>query len=510
MRRVELFEIIRKDHEFGLSKREIARKRGVHRRTVTQALASSTPPVRKRPARTSPKLTPAIKAFIDQVLESDRKAPRKQRHTARRLWQRVVEERDADVAESTVRAYVRKRRRELGLGIAAYVPQHHEIARSAEVDFYEAEIDFPWGRTKAHIAAVRSEFSGASLHVAYPSENQAALFEAISLALEFLGGAFKLLRFDNLSAAVKKIVWAGRRVEQDRFIAFRSHYRFESSFTTPGKQGAHEKGGVEGENGRFRRRWLTPVPKVASWDELNSYLRACCIKDLNRTIEGKTTSVAEDAELERSYLKPLPQERFETAEITAPTVDHKARVKVRTNRYSVPASLVGSKVSARIGALTIELSYQGRVVATHERLHLKNSEHLLLDHYLELAHAKPGALPGSEPLHQARRRGEFPAHYDQLWAHLRTHLGDKAGTRALIEVLLLHRKHPSEVVHDAVSLALEIGTVDPQTVAFIARNSSAAPPAERVVIDVGDLARYDRPLPGVTDYDSLLAHGDAR
>ena len=167
-------------------------------------------------------------------------------------------------------------------------------------------------------------------------------------------------------------------------------------------------------------------------------------------------------------------------------------------------------MSARIGALTIELSYQGRVVATHERLHLKNSEHLLLDHYLELAHAKPGALPGSEPLHQARARGEFPAHYDQLWAHLRTHLGDKAGTRALIEVLLLHRKHPSEVVHDAVSLALEIGTVDPQTVAFIARNASAVPAAERVVIDVGDLARYDRPLPGVTDYDSLLAHGDAR
>lgn len=510
MRRVELFEIIRKDHEFGLSKREISRKRGVHRRTVTQALASSTPPERKRPARVSPKLTPAIKAFIDQVLESDRKAPRKQRHTARRLWQRVTEECGTDIAESTVRAYVRKRRRELGLGIAAYVPQHHEIARSAEVDFYEAEVDFPWGRTTAHVVAVRSEFSAASLHVAYPSETQAALLEGISLALEFLGGAFKMLRFDNLRPVVKKILTGGRRVEQDRFIAFRSHYLIESSFTTPGKEGAHEKGGIEGENGRFRRRWLTPVPKAQSWDELNTYLRACCLKDLNRTIEGKVTSVAEDAELERSFLRPLPDDRFETAEITEPTVDHMARVKIRTNRYSVPASLTGSKVSARIGALTIEISHQGRVVATHERLHLKNAEHLVLDHYLELVHAKPGALPGSEPLHQARARGEFPASYDELWTHLRTHLGDKAGTRAMIEVLLLHRKHPAEVVHGAVACALEIGTIDPGTVAFIARSSIATPPAERVVIDVGDLARYDRPLPDVSGYDSLLTGSDTR
>jgi hypothetical protein len=115
---------------------------------------------RKRPQRTSPKLTPEIKAFIGWTLESDRTAPRKQRHTARRIWQRVTEERGADVAESTLRAHVRQRRRELGLGVWAYVPQHHEVARSAETDFYEADIDFPWRREKAHIISLGSEFSG--------------------------------------------------------------------------------------------------------------------------------------------------------------------------------------------------------------------------------------------------------------------------------------------------------------------------------------------------------------
>jgi transposase len=504
MRRVELFELIRKDYEFGLSKREIARKRGVHRRTVRQALASALPPEPKRPERSAPKLTPEIKAFIDQVLESDRTAPRKQRHTARRIWQRCIEERGADAAESTVRTYVRARKRELGLGISAYVPQRHEVAGTAEADFYEADVDFPWGRETVSIVALRSSFSGASLHLAYPRNNQSALLEGVMLALEFLGGSFKVLRFDNLSEAVQKVLRGGRRVERDRFIAFRSHYLFESSFCTPGIEGAHEKGGIEGEVGRFRRRHLTPVPKVGGYDELNTYLRACCIKDLNRTIEGKGATVGHDYEIERGFLKALPQERFEVAEISQPVVDSKCRVRVRTNRYSVPASLVGAKVTARLSPLEVEISYQGRIVALHQRAHLKNQEHLCLDHYLELLRSKPGAFPGALPLRQARQRGEFPPAYDELWNLLRRRLGEPAGTRALIEVLLLHRKHPRDLIDDAVELAVEFGTVDPGTIALIARNLRSGSITEPDVIDVGDLSRYDREKPDTDAYDALL------
>lgn len=411
MRRVELFEVIRRDHDQGLSKRAIARERHVHRRVVRQAIASAIPPERARSVRPRPKLTEEARAFIDGILLADRRAPRKQRHTARRIWQRLGEELDVKAAESTVRAFVRERRQQLGVGIQAFVPQHHPPGHQAEVDFYEAEFAFPWGPEKAHVISVRSEFSALALHVAYPAQTQTALLDGIGRGLGFAGGVFPIMRFDNLRLAVARVIRGQRRVEQDRFVAFRSHYLFEASFTSLGIEGAHEKGGIEGEVGRFRRRWLTPVPRVASWEEANAHLRECCVRDLERIPEGRTRSVGELAELERSLLRPLPCERFELAELASARVDEKARIKVKQSRYSVPASLVGRTVRVRIFPLSVEVTHRGRLVATHDRAHLRGAEHLILDHYLDVLLERPGAFPGSLPLHQARERGEFPSCY---------------------------------------------------------------------------------------------------
>src|SRR2546428_4175655 len=287
MRRVEQYELMRRDYEEGLGVRAIARKYGVHRRRVREAIESAIPSERKVPERACPVLVDPVKSFIEEILMSDRTAPRKQRHTAHRIWQRVRDELGVAVAESTVRAYVAERRRELGIGQSVFVPQHHEIGAQAEADFYEADFDFPWGRQRAQIIVVRSEFSAGAHHVAYPTQAQPAFLEGLGLGLEFLGGVFAVVRFDNLSVAVKKVIRGGRRIEQERFIAFRSHYLVEASFATPGIEGAHEKGGVEGENGRFRRQWLTPVPNFESWEAANEHLLVCCIKDRDRRLDGR-------------------------------------------------------------------------------------------------------------------------------------------------------------------------------------------------------------------------------
>lgn len=503
MRRVELFELIRREAKEGASIRALAVKYEVHRRTVRQAITSAVPPPRLTPVRSRPALRPEIVAFIEQILVADRKAPRKQRHTAMRIWQRVRDELGVTIGESTVRHYVADRRRELGIGIAAYVPQHHPDAAQGEVDFYEAVVRIAGRSRKAMVIAVRSEASGAALHRAYPRQTQAALLEGIARALEFSGGVFEVMRFDNLRQAVARVIRGQRRIEQDRFVAFRSHYGFASSFTSLGIQGAHEKGGVEGEVGRFRRRWLTPVPECGTFEDLNDYLLDCCIADLDRTITGRGETVGAAAARERTALKPLPAEPYDVAEIAECRVDAKCRVTVRTNRYSVPARLVGRVVSVRLTPLAVEITHAGAIVATHPRMHLKWGEHLEIDHYLELCRERPGAFSGSLPLHQERDRGRFGTDYEALLAVLRGRHGRADGTRAMIDVLLLHRRHPRSIVDQAVSAALALGAADHRAVALLCRHASDQRPIP-AAIDVGTLARYDRALPILADYDLLL------
>jgi transposase len=506
--KVELFEQIRRDHDRGeLSQRALAAKYRVHRRTVKQALVSPVPPLRKRPERRpAPKLGEYVE-LIDEWLIADLVAPRKQRHTAKRIWKRLVDEHGADVAETTVRDHVRKRRRELGLTVGeVFVPQVHAPGRTAEVDWGEADVDLAGARTTVHLFQMRACFSGAAFAMASPVETQQAFLEGHALAFAWFGGAFAEVRYDNLGSAVKKVLRGRRRLETDRFIALRSHYLFDSIFTTLGIEGAHEKGGIEGEVGRFRRNHLVPVPSVGSIGQLHRLLVDRCELDLGRRIVGRRVTVGEQLDVERPLLRVV-SEPFDATETSMVRLDSKALVTVRQNRYSVPVALAGLRVTARIGAGEIAIWHRDREVARHERLHGKYGTRAVLDHYLELLARKPGGLARSLPLAQERDRGTWPAVFDELWAALRARWSESEADAQMVDVLMLCREHGPARVELAARGALAAGAIDGRAVAVLARRTSKQPLPTRLDLEAR-LSAHDRPEPDLAGYDQLI--GGAR
>jgi transposase len=506
--RVELFEQIRRDREReGLSIRELARRHGVHRRAVRQALAAALPPPRRPPERRPAPRLGAYRPLIDEWLRADREAPRKQRHTAKRVWERLVSEHGAEVAETTVRDYVRRRRRELGDPVAeVFVPQVYEPGQEAEVDWGEAIVEIAGQRLELGLFLMRACYSGATFVLAFERQTQQAFLEAHVEAFNFFGGVFHTIRYDNLRAAVKQVLRGRRRLEQDRFVALRSHYLFESAFTRPGRAGAHEKGGVEGEVGRYRRAHLVPVPKVATLKELNDMLEDGCLADFDRRIRGRTETVGEAFRIESRALRQPPIVDYDPSEQTSPRVDSKALVTIRQNRYSVPVRLVGLRVAARIGAREIVLSHAGRGVARHPRLCGRYQTAARLDHYLELLLIKPGALKGSLPLRQERERGRWPACFDQLWQAIEHRYGASEAARQMVDVLLLCREQPPARVQLAVRGALAAGAHDGRAVALLARKSER--PAQPPLFELPERLRQpERPEPTLADYDALLGRG---
>jgi transposase len=508
---MELFEQVRRDRDReGLSIRALAERHGVHRRAVRQALASPLPPVKRAPVgRPAPKLG-AYRAIVDGWLEADREAPRKQRHTAKRIWRRLVDEHGADVAETTVRDYVRARRRAMGWPAGeVFVPQVHAPGVGAEVDWGQAQVDLAGSPTRVHLFFMRASFSGAAFCQASLVETQQAFLELHVEAFEWFGGVFEQVRFDNLGSAVKQVLRGRRRVETDRFVALRSHYLFASQFTTPGIEGAHEKGGVEGEVGRYRRNHLVPVPAVADLAQLNELILAGCETDLARRIVGRQVTVAQAWAAERPLLRALPAEPFDVTEAAAPRVDAKSLVTIRQNRYSVPVALAGLKVSARVGAREITIIHAGREVARHERLHGKFGTSAQLDHYLELLQRKPGGLEHSLALAQERVRGAWPIAFDELWAALAGRYGRSEAARQMVDVLMLCREHGPDQVALAVRGALAAGAHDGRAVAILARRAHTTRVAPAPLTDLEPrLAAHARPVSDLSDYDQLL--GGAR
>ncbi len=543
---MELYEAIRRDaRREELSIRALAERHGVHRRTVRAALESAMTAARKVPVRVAPKLEPA-KPLIDAMLVEDLTAWRKQQHTARRVLARLVDEHGmTELTYSAVRDYVAKRRPEIQAAAGktaekAFVPQTHEPGAEAEVDFGDVWVRLDGQLTKCALFTLRLSYSGKAVHRVFASQGQEAFIEGHVEAFRVLGGSpVDKIRYDNLKSAVTRVLFGRSRTESDRWVSFRSHYGFDTFYCMPGIEGAHEKGGVEGEVGRFRRNHLVPMPDVASLTELNVRLEQIDVSEDRRRIGNRTLTVGHDFALEQSLLRPLPAEDIDPGLTLTPRVDRYARVMVRMAHYSVPARLIGRRVKVSLRASELVV-FDGRTeVARHARSVRKGSQSLLLDHYLEVLARKPGAMPGATALAQARGAGTFTPAHDAFWALARKAHGDAGGTRAMVEVLLLHRHLAHGDVVAGLGAAVALGAASADVVAVEARKSAqlrgasptvgapavtgdpaAAPaaPARRDRVAslterrlVAARTRADglpadgRPLPSVAQYDELLA-----
>lgn len=369
--------------------RRIVRELGIARNTVRKILFMENPgPPRYRLNQNKPK--PVLDPFmpiIEGWLDEDERSPRKQRHTARRIYGRLREEYGFGGSERRIREVVAELRQKPK---EVFLPLAFEPGEMAQVDWAEVTVNLLGVRTKIQLFCLVLNYSGTLYCQAFERANQEAFFEGHTQAFGFLGGVPHCITYDNLTSAVKKVLQGRNREENERFVVFRSGWLFDSRFCSPAR--GNEKGRIENMVKYAERNLFTPVPCINSLDELNALLRERCLAYQQQTQARQSQSVAERFQAERPYLLPTPTHPPECCRILSLKADKSAMVQFETNRYSVPVEYAHSSVWLKAFVDHIKITNQEGVIATHARLAGRFQESIRFEHYRKLLERKPGAL----------------------------------------------------------------------------------------------------------------------
>jgi transposase len=447
---MDQYEMIRTSvRNYGKSVSEVARMTGHSRNTVRKALSQESWEYKEREHQPYPVLEPFLE-IIDGWLMADKAKPRKQRHSGRRIYHRLKAEHGYKGSEPTVRRYVRKAKRRLGLDVpCAFIPCEPDVGQEAEVDWGAGRVVLFGVTLSVKYFIMRSKYSGKFFMRLYPCERQQAFFDAHLHAFAFFGGVFRVLIYDNLTTAVHQVLRGHERVEQEWFTKFKAYHGFEARFCNPGE--GHEKGGVEGTVGFSRRNFLVPMLEADTLEEMNADLLQRCLDYGGHTIAGREATVDALFEQERSHLLPLPAAPFDNVRIASGRVDKYATVVVDKNRYSVPSHLAGSAARVLLRVDRVTLFVDAKPVAEHERAYANNKWILNPDHYLDLLRQRPLAFTSARPIRQWRAR--WPAEMEQLLETFCQKQGVTHGIKDFVTVLMLYREHEGAQVDAAVAQA---------------------------------------------------------
>ena len=432
----------------GNSRREAARVFGVSRDTIAKMCAYSAPPgYRRRRPPARPKLDPFV-PIIDAILAADKDAPRKQRHTARRIFERLRDEHGFTGGITIVTDYVREARQRTA---EKFVPLSHPPGH-AQVDFGEAIGVIGGVRRKLHVFFMSLPHSDAWFMKAYPAETTEAFLDGHVSAFEFFGGVPQSILYDNTKLAVAKICGDGTRNRTQAFTGVISHYLFRDRFGRPGK--GNDKGKVEGLVKNGRRRFLTPVPVAASFDGVNARLEASCLKDQDRKAGNTDRTIGERLLDDLTAFRALPAAPFEPCEAKAVRVTSTSLVRYRRNDYSVPTTHGLRSVIVKGFVDEVVILSGTEEIARHPRSYERGAFVFDPLHYLALLEQKPGALDQAAPL----QGWNLPEQFDHLRRLMEQRMGN-CGKREFIQVLRLMEVFEQDLVAGAVSQAIRLGTI---------------------------------------------------
>lgn len=476
MKTVEDYEEIRRAYYIeGLSIREIHRQLKHDRKTIRKAIVEPVPkPYKLEQLKPAPVLGPYQKR-IKRLLDESDKLPRKQRYTARKIFQ-ILREEGYQGSEGGVHNYVCQRRKERKKK-DVFLPLEFDAGQDAQVDWGEAIVRIAGKETKVQFFGMRLNYSKARFVMAFPFQKQEAFFEGHIQAFHFFGGVIRRISYDNLKTAVYRVLEGKKRQEQQVFKEFRSYYLFESNFCTPGQ--GHEKGGVENDIGYAQRNFFSPIQEMASFEELNVFLRQACLKDAQRRTRGQKELVADLWQTEKTFLLPLPKQDFLACVTRVVKPNAYLQVEHDTNRYSVPYEYRNKQLVLRAFSFRIELLYLDEVMACHLRSFLREQDILDPLHYLPLLQQRPGAFEHAKPLRGWRK--QWPESYERLLELLRERKPEGQGVREFLEILKLHQDHPQELVEEAVKMAVELGAAHLDGVQLCLRQLQQPRPKTQVI-----------------------------